>query len=78
MGSVGSAASSGSPQNTPPQILVIEYRVSRLTATATANGAQARWSRPAWSTASLATNPENGGTPARLSAGSRNSQPRIG
>ncbi len=66
----------GSPQNADIQILVIDTSVSRLPTIATATSTSSRLSIPAVSSPSLATNPENGGMPDRLSAGRRNSAAR--
>ena len=73
-GTVGDVDPSGTdPQNTPSQILVIERSVSTLPARATTTIGVAISAMPASMRASLATNPENGGSPARLNAGSANS-----
>ena len=66
----------GSPQNADSQILVIDTSVSRLPTMATTTSTSWWSSRAAVSRPSLATKPENGGIPDRLSAGSRNSTAR--
>ena len=70
--------SSASPQNTPDQILVIENSVSRPTARANPTAHHDDAAIPASTSANLARNPENGGMPARLSAGTANSSASTG
>ena len=53
-------------------------KVSSPARTATAMATYCSASRPAWITASLAQNPDSGGIPARLSAGTRNSPASTG
>src|SRR5690606_26337762 len=70
--------SSGVPQNTPDQILVIENSVNNPTARLAATAIHEADATPASTSANLARNPEKGGSPARLSAGTAKSTAMIG
>ena len=71
-------SSSPDPQNTPVQIFTIDTRVRTLLARAMTTIGTTTFSMPASTSASLATKPENGGMPARLSAGSANNTASSG
>ena len=72
------AGSSWGAQNTPIQMRIIVNNVSRLTTMLMATIGHWCAAKPETMSESLATNPDDGGTPARLSAGSRNKMPMSG